>query len=92
MADTFETNRFSTTAEIHFIHAIRTDGGKWQARYLGMNEVPAEIEDTRLFNNTPIEVLRKSELAIFHNTKDWWLTAPVKYLDCRPSNPEAKES
>lgn len=69
--------------EIKWIFAQRVNGGEWEVRGLTCRENSGTIEDSRMFDETPIGEMKQSEFAIFRNRENWIDFRPRRYLDLR---------
>jgi hypothetical protein len=69
--------------EIKWIFAQRVDDGEWKVRGLTTRENSGTIEDSRMFDETQISEMKRSEFAIFKNRENWLDFRPRRYLDLR---------
>lgn len=73
-------------ADVIWIYAQRTNDGEWIGRFLTVAGCKRKsIEDSRLFDETPIGEMKQSEFAIFKNHPEasWKDFPPRYYLDMR---------
>ncbi len=63
---------------IKFIYAQRIGGGEWEVK--GLSSVCRSIEDSNMFESTPMGIMARSEFAIFRNRDNWQDHKPIKYL------------
>ena len=69
--------------EIHWISAQRIDGGEWKIRFLSSAEYRPSLDDSKMFDETPMGVMNRSEFGIFRNRRNWFEMHPLRYLDLR---------
>jgi hypothetical protein len=83
---TFPISKYENDHQVKWIVAQRIDGGDWFGRYLsfrlddgtGTDKIPTF---DRIFDETPIGEMRKSEFAIFRNRPgiEDYLDSPRRY-------------
>ena len=69
--------------DVKWLYCQRVDGGQWCVRFVSGKAQHGEIEDSRIYDETQICEMNRSEFAIFKNCEGWCKHKPRRYLDLR---------